>query len=321
MYYHTMQNTPDVSVIIASHRPAMVAALLYALRNQKKHAPIAIEIIVVTDYPNGPLQEEFCECLWVHYPNRSISKKRNCAIRNASGAICAFIDDDCIPNANWILQGYTYLHNHPEISAVEGKTTIEQRPGITTAQTREYRRLEKPGFRTNNLFFRAAHLHATGGFDERFTVQREDIDLAFSAFSHGYRYAFYEAIGVTHLFRPGERWDLLKNCWNRRFDPLLHKKHPALYRKHIGSPLTPTLLTGLFFLLLLFVRCSCRRTVPFGVMLNLCYGAAMGMRRAGIAQFSAPRLFFETVQCIAAPVVTLAALIYGSLRFRTLLIV
>jgi len=320
MYYLTMQKSSDVSVIIASHRKTMVKAVLDGLYHQKKSAPVSIEIIIVTDYPNGALQEEFSDCLWVHLPDKSISRKRNCAIHLASGALCAFIDDDCIPASDWIMQGYTYLHNHPEISAVEGKTTIEKQADIGFSQTREYRRLEKPGFRTNNLFFRTAHLRTIGGFDERFTVQREDIDLAFCAFARGYRYAFYEAIRVTHRYRHGEKWDLLKNCWNRRFDPLLHKKHPKLYRKHIGSPLTPTLMASLMLLSIVMVTRRRRRTVPVGLLLNVCFYAATGVRRAGISPFSASRLFFETVQGIAAPLVTLAALIYGSVRHRTFLI-
>jgi len=314
MYYHVMRQLHDISVIIASHRPTMVCDLLDLLCLQKQTAPVDAEIIIVTDYIDRPLQALHSECTWIHLPDKSISRKRNLGIERAAGSICAFIDDDCLPSDNWLSEGYSWLQNHPDVTAVEGRTTIEKLPNISDARTREYRRLEKPGFRTNNLFFRTADLRELGGFDERFTVQREDIDLAFTAFTHGKTYGFHPDLHITHRFRVHEPWDLLKNCWNRRFDPLLYRKHPELYRKYIGSPFTPSsIVTGILHLVFAVTLLRRRLMIP-ALAADLALSAGLGLRRSGFPPHDPLRFVIETTQCFAALFVTAAALLYGTIR-------
>jgi glycosyltransferase involved in cell wall biosynthesis len=319
MYYITMQNNPTVSVIVASHRPGMVKCLLTGLKNQLA-SDIVFEVIIVSDYPTGALQQEYPDFLWLYVQDTSISKKRNCGVKIASGELLAFIDDDCIPSIDWIAKGCTYFQNHIETSAVEGKTVIDADPSFKSGVLKEYRRLEKRGFRTNNLFFRTTVFRTIGGFDERFSVQREDMDLAFTALSHGFRIDFCEEIKVTHRFRSWEKWDLLKNCWNRRFDPLLYKKHPALYRKFIGTPLTPSIMLTIVLTLLFLLSVRNKRLFAIAGALELATLSGTGIRRCGMRRFSFVRWRDETLQLIAAPFVTEAALIYGSWRFRKLLI-
>lgn len=314
-----MKNNPTISVIIASHRSEMVKDLLSGLENQLS-SDVLFEVIVVSDYPAGALQQKYPNYTWLYIQDTSISKKRNCGAKIASGEILAFIDDDCIPATDWISQGATYLKNHPQTCAVEGKTEIVSDPSARSGVLKEYKRLEKKGYRTNNLFFRTLIFRNIGGFDERFTVQREDMDLAFTALAHGHRIDFFEAIRVIHQFRSWEKWDLLKNCWNRRFDPLLYKKHPAMYRKFIGSPLTPTvtLMIVLTFILLFSMRN--KRIAAIAGALELAALSGAGIRRSGMHGFSFVRWRDETVQILIAPLVTEAALLYGSLHFRKLLI-
>ncbi|MBN1578263.1 MAG: glycosyltransferase family 2 protein [Chitinispirillaceae bacterium] len=306
----SMKNVPKVSVIIASHRPDMVGALLNSLPAQKNARP-GFEVIIVTDYPNGSLQQKHPGCLWLFLADTGISKKRNAGVTIARGTYLAFIDDDCIAASDWIEQGAAYLDSHPETTAVEGATSIASDLAFSSAATREYRRLEKPGFRTNNLFFRTTRFRAIGGFDERFTVQREDIDLAFTAFEQGYRIDYCRDLRVTHRFRPGEKWDLLKNCWNRRFDPLLCKKHPGRYLKTIGSPLPPSQAAILLAHVLLLFALGKKRAAAVVAGADALLVSLLGLRRSGLRPFSVERWARESLQLLVAPLVVIAALAYG----------
>jgi hypothetical protein len=305
-----MQKT-DCSVIVASHRPNLIESLCKGLLQQKTSSGFRWEIIIVTDYPHGTLQQHYPDFIWLYLADISISKKRNRGVQLAQGNLLAFIDDDCIPADNWIEQGCFYLANHPEATAVEGLTTIAPDPRLPSSATREYRRLEKQGFRTNNLFFRTDHFRAIGGFDERFTVQREDIDLAFTALDKGYRYAYNRDIRVTHVFRSWEKWDLLKNCWNRRFDPLLFRKHPKQYIAMAGSPLPPTLALVLLLHVIFLLSLGKKRSPFLLAGGDALLVALLGIRRAGLRPFSFERIVNETVQIVAAPFVVIAALLYG----------
>jgi glycosyltransferase involved in cell wall biosynthesis len=308
-----MKTSPKTSVIIASHRLNMVERLLDSILVQE-HESCSFEVIIVTDYANGPFQQKYPHFEWLYLADGSISIKRNAGARIARGEYLAFIDDDCIAMPDWIARGSEYLDTHPETAAVEGFTSIASTPAESSAATREYKRLERPGYRTNNLFMRMAAFNNAGGFDERFSVQREDIDLCFTLLEQGGKIDFCRDIRVTHRFRAGEQWDLLKNCWNRRFDPLLFKKHPKLYRKYAGFPLPPSQIPILLLHGLLVISLG-RKRLPFIIAsTNAVLITALGIRRTGTRPFSLSKLKFEMLQLAIAPLVVIAALVYGTVR-------
>ncbi|MBN2035521.1 MAG: glycosyltransferase [Chitinispirillaceae bacterium] len=309
---------PLVSVVIASHRPQYLSGLLKALCDQSMDRS-RYEIVAVCDYPVETLQKQFSEVLFQSIDDRSISRKRNAGVGKARAAIVAFIDDDCIPSRDWLEQGYGYLSAHSAAAAVEGLTSIASPENVMPA-LREYRRLESFGYRTNNLFCRRAVFQEAGGFDERFTVQREDLDFCFTLLDRNHEIHTSERINVTHRFRAGEPWDLLKNCLNRRFDPLLYKKHSRRYRDHVRSPFPPSL----FLLLVLYPVAGLSilsGTVAFliGCTVVVFAVSASAIRRCGVR---GPVTMFaiEWVSCLVAPLALFGALLHGSIRFRRLLI-
>lgn len=310
---------PLLSVIIPSHRPAFLRDLLRALLNQsleRKH----YEIIAVCDYSIAPLRQEFPDVTFLHLNDSSISRKRNAGVRIAKGDIIAFIDDDCLPAEDWLASGLDYCTQHGEASALEGRTSVERGERSFPA-LREYARLETFGMRTNNLFCRKEAFINVGGFDERFTLQREDLDFCFTMLDNNYTIHRCDRCNVVHRLRPSEPWDLLKNCRNRRFDPLLYKKHPSRYREHVGSPFPPTLQL-LLALHLIAGLAPLLGIVPLliGIGLDLLTISFLAARRARTLM---PFTIFmiEWISYGAAPFVLLGALVQGSIRFRKLLIV
>jgi glycosyltransferase involved in cell wall biosynthesis len=310
-------DAPLVSVIIASHRPDFLGTLLSALRLNT----LSFEILAVCDYEAERLKRDFPEVCFLTVNNRSISLKRNAGVAASRAPIVAFIDDDCVPSPEWIGNGYGFLTANPAAAAVEGLTTIENAGPAAPPALRDYRRLERPGFRTNNIFYRKAAILEAGGFDERFTVQREDIDLAFSVLDKGLGIDHDKGLRVTHRVRRNEPWDLLKNCINRRFDPLLYKKHSLRYREHIKTPFPATLLLLLVFHVVAIAGLWIG--MPFftpACLIDIAVVTILTVRRCGD---STPRgeVFLEWLSCFCAPIVLFCALMYGSVRYRKLLLV
>jgi glycosyltransferase involved in cell wall biosynthesis len=307
-----------LSIIVASHRTKWINELSELLLAQKGIGRSEFEVIIVTDYPNNAWSEKYPEIRWVFYPDLSISKKRNEGIRNAKGEYIAFTDDDCVPSLTWAVDGVAYLDNNQGIAGVEGYTTIDS--GSDVWVLKEYRRLEKQGFRTNNIFYRKSDLIEAGLFDTRFSVQREDIDLAFSMLSLGKKIEYSKEITLSHRLRDGEPWDLLKNCVNRRFDPLLFKKHPELYRQYIRSPFPLSILLSwvIFFPLLLLIcgLFSFRRAIPISIVAVLLFT----LRRTGVKPISFSSLVKEMLSVTAAPIVLTGALLYGAIKFKKVLL-
>lgn len=314
---HTRNDNPDVSIIVASHRSQWIEELCEKLLNQSHGDTIPYEIIIVTDYRNDLFAQKYPGIQWIFIPDLSISRKRNEGIRNASGKCIGFTDDDCMPAPDWVSMGYRYLECNVSVAGVEGYTRIDVDESKGTAG--EYKRLEKRGFRTNNIFYRKTDLDGAGYFDTRFSVQREDIDLAFTLLSKGKKIDYCKDLLVVHRFREGEPWDLLKNCVNRRFDPLLYKKHPCLYRQYIKSPFPLSIFVS-FILFVPFVAALTGLSRYRNALLLTISGAVLlTLRRNGLQITRPSGIIREMIVITAAPLVLCGALLYGSVKFKKFL--
>ena len=309
-----------ISVVIASHRPGYIAGCLDGLIGTAT-TECAAEIIVVADYPVEHLAKEYPGVQWIYMADTSISAKRNNGIVRCGGSIVGFTDDDCIPCAGWIENADAFLRIHDECAGVAGQTIV-QRVETASYPLREFKRLELRGWRTNNIFYRKRDLVDVGRFDERFTVQREDVDLAFSILAKGRNIGYCSDSKVVHRHRNNEYWDLLKNCRNRRFDPLLYKKHKSAYRKTIGSPLPPGISLMLTLHLVVAVlwcaenpRIACAAAVG-----SVGYGMFLSVRRNGFTLKKFGQIVRDTVSYFISPYVLVAALLYGNVKFRSFLL-
>ena len=277
------------------------------------------EVIVVTDYKVLDSRQTFPMVRFIETTKKNIPFKRNRGIEASTADIVAFLDDDCIPDPTWILCGKTFLKENPAYCGVQGITSVPPAKNKTTS-TQRFERLSQPGFRTNNIFYRKSALLSIDLFDERFAFQREDSDLAFSLMEQGGSIAVSNTIRVTHCHRPKEPFDLLKNIVNRRFDPLLHKKHPALYRALIKTPITPTIIaTGIIYGLLgALVYLSPQ---PFFPMIPLALYLLLFTLRSRSTLINDPALFWgELATSTISPPLYFAIMLYGSLKFRNLLL-
>jgi glycosyltransferase involved in cell wall biosynthesis len=235
----------DVSVVVPTcGRLDLLDRSLDALMRQDL-PPAAYEVIVVDDEPNrntlqlvagwrartherGP-RLRYVANEGPHGP----AAARNRGWRLAAAPIIAFTDDDTVPSPGWLrhgLAGFT-----PDIDVLCGRVVMPL-PRMPTDYQRDASQLESAELVTANCFCRKRVLEALDGFDERFRLAwREDSDLHFrllkicAGISHS-----HQAL-VIHPVRPAPWGASLVQLRKIRFDALLYKKHPELYRQKIRS--------------------------------------------------------------------------------------
>ena len=120
-----------ISIIIPSARPEKVARTVCGLLDQTALA-VVLEILIVT-----PHSHKSADC----WDNSSLvrvvpvdtlhppGKMRNIGARNAAGDYLAFIDDDCVPAANWLDILLSGMDSSP-LFAMTGCRVVSGEPGF-----------------------------------------------------------------------------------------------------------------------------------------------------------------------------------------------
>jgi GT2 family glycosyltransferase len=234
-----MMAGPRASVVVPTYRrPDLLERCLTALVAQDFDAR-AYEIVVADDAASEETRRQVergavhgCPALR-YVPVRGAhgpAAARNAGWREAHGAVIAFTDDDTIPDPGWLRAGVAALAT---ADAAWGRIRVPL-PTAPTDYERNEAGLETAEFATANGFCRRAVLEAVQGFDERFTAAwREDADLFFTLLEKGYCVAHVPEALVVHPVRPAHWGISLRQQHKSRFNALLYKKHPALYRQRI----------------------------------------------------------------------------------------
>ena len=231
---------PRVSVVVPVYNGDDLIAGCLASLDAQTLAPGEYEVIVVDDGSGDgtrEVAEGFAER--ARAPMRVIAQARNkgpAAARNAGIAaarapVIAFTDADCEVDPDWLERGLAALEADPESAGVEGRTVPKGDPGTLTHQMRN----ETGGlWMTCNMLYRRLALDEVGGFDERFRLAfLEDSDVAFALLDRGERILWDPAVVVRHLVLPIGRSKFGREAKKRFYNPLLYKKHPEMYRRHL----------------------------------------------------------------------------------------
>lgn len=183
----------------------------------------AFEVIVV----NGPSTDHTADVLARYSdkikiatcPEVNLSMSRNIGIAAARGDIVAFVDDDAVPEPDWLDQletGYTddrvagvggFIRDHTGVTH-QCKVTVCDRFGDAQSfETIEdaYRAMRETAGRflsptgTNSSFLRR-HLLAIGGFDEAFAYFLDETDVNLRLTDAGYEIRYVPAAEVHHKY-------------------------------------------------------------------------------------------------------------------------
>lgn len=236
-----MRTKPRVSVVVPTfRRPALIARCVTALLVQGLRAD-DYEILVADDANEPTLAARLAGLPNPHGvrldlvtvgPAHGPAAARNAGWRAAQGEIVAFTDDDTIPAPDWLAAGLAAMR---EADAATGRVTMAL-PTPCTDYARDAAGLTRAEFVTANCFVRRATLELIGGFDERYTeAWREDSDLHFALLAAGARIVHAPLAVVEHPLRPAPWGISLRQQRKIRFDALLYRKYPSLYRQRIRA--------------------------------------------------------------------------------------
>lgn len=198
------------------------------------------EVIVVCDGStdgSARIARQYEGVRVIETPNRGLSAARNTGMEAASGEIVAYLDDDAVPDRDW-LKHLTAAFARGPYAAVGGpnvlppdSTAVAQcvanAPGGPTHVLVADREAEHiPGC---NMALRRDELIAIGGFDPQFRVAGDDVDVCWRLLDSGRRIAFSPGAVVLHHRRRGVRAYLRQQRGYGKAEALLERKHPEKY--------------------------------------------------------------------------------------------
>jgi len=149
------------------------------------------DVLVVDNAPHDAAAFEIARrwgVLYVMEPQAGLSRARNLGLRASTGEIIAFLDDDAVPDPNW-LQNLAAEFKDPQVAAVAGRIKELRAPGAPRSEVGEFYALDYLGDQRrsvdcgnprwfelanfggigqgSNMAFRRSALHSWAGFDHR----------------------------------------------------------------------------------------------------------------------------------------------------------
>lgn len=192
----------------------------------------AFEVVVVngpsTDESEAVINEFAGRIKRGRCPEANLSMSRNIGINMASGDVIAFIDDDAIPEPEWLTQAIIAFDSD-DVGAVGGRvfdpsgyefqyqystaTRLGSANWRRTEATPEYClpfTYEFPYLQGTNTFFRGDVLRKIGGFDEEFEYYLDETDVCLRVVDAGYLVRQLHNAYVHHKFAPSHIRDTNK---------------------------------------------------------------------------------------------------------------
>ena len=252
--------------------------------------PEKTEILVI-DASEGNLDDIkniFPSVRWVYYHNKkskkiTIPEQRNLGLKKAQGDIITFIDANCIPVDNWLIE-LTKPISHEVESVVVG--SIKSIGGKTIWDVEEKRINSKKYLNdapTMNMAFKKEIIKKVGFFDEKF-FYTSDVDFTWRSTDLGYKIRYNKDATICH------DWGNLQQEIKRAFrygegKARLYKKHPHrwknLFSHEISIVAYPLYIISLplaffwpyypLFILIPIIKNIKRQPLKF-VFLNFIYG-------------------------------------------------
>lgn len=227
-----MEDRKRISVLIVTHnRPKGLNRCLEALSAQ---AVIPDEVVVVN---NGSLDNKTQEVIAdysgvfklkrVLLEKTSVSAARNSALRNSSGELALFVDDDCIPDKRLIEEALRADILFPEAAVIQGGVVGSAYSVLGKAMQVHYdvyfrrcyfidrsQKYLRYIWTSNALFRKDLILRANGWFDDSL-LSSEDRELGMRLIRRGLSIQYYPSMIVTHEYDGRSLGGMCSAAWNR----------------------------------------------------------------------------------------------------------
>jgi GT2 family glycosyltransferase len=230
---------PSISVVVCTHNGAETLGECLGRLHSLSYPDF--EVIVVSDGSSDASAEiaRAHDCILFETPHRGLGHARNVGIDAARGEIVAFLDDDAYPDQDWLhyladllrRNGYDGVGGPnipPEDDGLVAECVAAAPGGPVHVLISDREAEHIPGC---NMAFRKSVLDEIGGFDERFTVAGDDVDLCWRLQKAGHTVGFSAGAVVMHRRRDSARRYLRQQYGYGKAEALLERKWPSRYNR------------------------------------------------------------------------------------------
>jgi len=230
---------PRVSVIVCTHNGERTLA--QCLERLRGLAYEDFEVIVVDDGSTDGSADiaRAHGATLVRTEHRGLSFARNAGVARATGEVVAFLDDDAYPDSDWLHYVAAALRDNahagmggPNIPPDDDGLVadcVAAAPGGPIHVLISDREAEHvPGC---NMAFRKSALEEVGGFDERFRVAGDDVDVCWRLQESGRTLGFSAGAVAMHRRRNSVRRYLKQQYGYGKAEALLERKWPSRYNR------------------------------------------------------------------------------------------
>jgi glycosyltransferase involved in cell wall biosynthesis len=327
-----------VSVIVPTlNRSSLLRDLLESLIAQT-YDPHSFEIIVVDNCSTDSTPDvvralqavSACSLVYHRLPKDcGPAHARNQGARLARGAILAFTDSDCRADSRWLSKGTNAFRDG--VAFVTG--SILHKPGQRVrlfSGAYDQVRHEHPTYPTANAFYRRQLFLDMGGFDETLCfhtfldnkpIECADTDLPWRIKESGsWTNVFVPDLVIYHEVPVRTMWKWLLDPYRLFVLAVLVKRHPQLRGLLLHGRLFFQVENGLFYLATLGIILGVLVHIAY-LLLALPYALrVVYVLRNNLTIRRFPKLLLQVPLLAARQGVQCAALIYGSVRFGSVVL-
>jgi cellulose synthase/poly-beta-1,6-N-acetylglucosamine synthase-like glycosyltransferase len=197
--------------------------LVVALQEQKipvnSASQVDLEIIIINDELENTIKardfgEHNFDLNIINKEHEGVAAARNTAIKEARGEIILFLDQDCVPQNDWLYNMICSFLKNKGVCGVGGKIIPLPNRGLVNEYFNFVNHLEKPivdrkngeivTIITGNSGFRREALNAIGGFDQNiFDLSShggEDVDITYRLKLSNYHVIYEPSAVVFHEY-------------------------------------------------------------------------------------------------------------------------